>query len=93
MLKLILAFWLALAVREEGEGCVEGRVGWAKAWRQDCGVSGDSRWTPGAGGRVYAWEGLGTILERSVEARIHWPRRESSTVTPDVILRWWLFHI
>ena len=34
MLKLILAFWLALAVREEGEGCVEGRVGWAKAWRQ-----------------------------------------------------------
>ena len=31
MLKLILAFWLALAVREEGEGCVEGRVGWAES--------------------------------------------------------------
>lgn len=44
-------------------------------------------------GRVYAWEGLGTILERSAEARIHWPRRESSTVTPDVILRWWLSYL
>lgn len=40
-----------------------------------------------------AWEALGTVLERSAEARIHRPRLESSAVTPDVILRWWLFHI
>ena len=45
------------------------------------------------GAGVCAWEVLGTNSERSAEARIHRPRPRSSAVTPDVILRWWLFHI
>lgn len=47
----------------------------------------------GAGERVRAWEALETVLERSVQARMHRPRLQSSAVTPDVILRWWFFHI